>query len=275
MPTTPGFGGVPGVGIAPTATGAMGRQPEYHHVGSDAQDGSDRLRGPWKLYDEKYLWLRESTYRPKGPQAWLNDLRDYWAGKTAEFDRFFAWIELQENDFKSTGECSYPMLGCQRPIEMSRQLWALLGGLIKDDATIKRTCANVPRRNGFEVWRGISEPVNEDKALTRKDLTIKVTNPRAANMDDLSKALEDWETSKRLFAEADGKLPDDNNERLAFIDMLPPDVRLAAHGHARLREVRQDQEVRHEAGQGHAEPAPQAQECFELGGRLQGRFAGT
>ena len=29
---------------------------------------------------------------------------------------------------------------------------------------------------------------------------------------------------KRLFAEADGKHPEDSNERLAFIDMLPPDV---------------------------------------------------
>ena len=43
-------------------------------------------------------------------------------------------------------------------------------------------------------------------------------------MDDLSKALEDWETSKRLFAEADGKLPEDSNQRLVLNDMLPPDV---------------------------------------------------
>ena len=67
--------------------------------------------------------------------------------------------------------------------------------------------------------------MNEDKALARKELFTKFTNPRpAANMDDLNKALEDWETSKRLFVEADGKLPEDSNERLAFIDMLPPDV---------------------------------------------------
>ena len=84
------------------------------------------------------------------------------------------------------------MLNCQRPVEIGRQLWALLGGLIKDDATVKRTIASVPRHNGFEAWRRISEPVNEDKALTRKDLLAKVGNPQAAmNMDVLSKALED------------------------------------------------------------------------------------
>ena len=69
------------------------------------------------------------------------------------------------------------------------------------------------------------EPVDRDRALTRQDLFTKVANPRAAaNMDDLSKALDDWEPSKRLFATADGKLPNNIKERLAFIDMLPPDV---------------------------------------------------
>ena len=56
----------------------------------------------------------------------------------------------------------------------------MLGGLIKDEASVKRTFANVPRHNGFEAWRKISEPVDEDKALARKDLLTKVTNPRPA-----------------------------------------------------------------------------------------------
>ena len=79
------------------------------------------------------------------------------------------------------------MIDCAKYEVVSRQLWALLG------ASVKMTFANVPRHNGFEAWRKISEPVNEDKALARKELVTKVTNPRpAANVDDLSKALEKW-----------------------------------------------------------------------------------
>ena len=96
---------------------------------------------------------------------------------------------------------------------------------MKADATTKRTFANVPRHNGFEALRRIAEPVNEDKALTRKDLLPLVTNPKTAgNMDDLNTAFETWGTNKRLFQRADGKLPDAEQERLAFIGILPSDI---------------------------------------------------
>ena len=75
------------------------------------------------------------------------------------------------------------------------------------------------------AWQRIVEPVNEDKALTRKDLLPLVTNPKSAsNMDDLNTALEKWETNKRLFERADGKPPDAEQERLAFIGILPGDI---------------------------------------------------
>ena len=67
--------------------------------------------------------------------------------------------------------------------------------------------------------------MNEDKALTRKDLLPLVTNPKSANnMDDLNAALETWETNKRLFERADGRLPDAEQERLAFIGILRSDI---------------------------------------------------
>ena len=70
-------------------------------------------------------------------------------------------------------------------------MWALFGGLLKSDASVKRTFANVPTHNGFEAWRRVVEPVIEDKALIRKDLLPLVTNPKpASSMDDLSAALE-------------------------------------------------------------------------------------
>ena len=41
---------------------------------------------------------------------------------------------------------------------------------MNDHADTKRLFANVPRHNGFEAWRRIAEPINDDKALVRKDL---------------------------------------------------------------------------------------------------------
>ena len=61
---------------------------------------------------------------------------------------------------------------------------------MKADATTKRAFANMPRHHGLEAWRRIAEPVNEDKALLRKDLLPLVTNPKAAtDINDLNAAL--------------------------------------------------------------------------------------
>ena len=68
-------------------------------------------------------------------------------------------------------------LDCTTPELVSQQLWALLGGLVKGDASVKRIFANVPRHNGLEACRRFVELVNEDKALIPKDLLPLVTNP--------------------------------------------------------------------------------------------------
>ena len=98
----------------------------------------------------------------------MEDLKDYLSGRTPELDQLFSWCEAQPIEIKVAGDYN-GILDRTSPEVVSQQLWALLGGLVKADATTKRTFANVPR-HGFEALRRISEPVNEDKALTRKDL---------------------------------------------------------------------------------------------------------
>ena len=116
-------------------------------------------------------------------------------------------------------------LDCAAPEVVSQQLWALLSGLLKGDASAKRTFSNVPRHNGFEAFRRLVEPVNEDKALVRKDLLSAVVHPKSAtSMENLQTALEVWDTNKRLFEQADGVLPAHDQQRLALIGMLPPDI---------------------------------------------------
>ena len=136
------------------------------------------------------MFLRESAYRAKEPQSWFNDLRKYLAGRNPELDKLLLWIELQMEFIRHDDESV--MIDCANHEVVSRQLWALLEALIKDYLSVKRTFANVPRHDGFEAWHKISEPANEDKALARKELLTKVTNPRpAVGMDDLNKSLED------------------------------------------------------------------------------------
>ena len=83
----------------------------------------------------------------------------------------------------------------------------------------------MPRHNGFEACRRIVEPLNEDKALVRKDLLPLATNPKpATSMDDLTAGLEAWDTNTCLVEKSDGVLPAPDPERLALVGLLPPDI---------------------------------------------------
>ena len=74
--------------------------------------------------------------------------------------------------------------------EISRQIWALLGPLVAGDSTVHDRFANCPCHNGFESWRRVAEPINDDKILILKDLPPAGTNPRPAkSIEDLSTAL--------------------------------------------------------------------------------------
>ena len=82
---------------------------------------------------------------------------------------------------------------------------------------------HVDRHNGREAWR---RDANDAKQLIRQVLLAPVTNPRgAANLEGLAGALELWDTNIRLFKAAGGREPEGDAKRIAFIKLLPPDVR--------------------------------------------------
>ena len=96
-----------------------------------------------------------------------------------------------------------------------------LAGTTASDPSLQSVVANVPRHNGLEVWRRIAEPINEDKILILKDLLPAVTNPRpATSLDDLTVALEAWDTNLRLFSAAGGTVPSADQKRLSFRTQL-------------------------------------------------------
>ena len=107
-------------------------------------------------------------------------LRDYLSGRTPELDALLFWAEPQATEITRAGDYG-GCLDCATPDMVSHQLWALLVGLVKGDASGKRTFANVPRHNGVAAFCRIAEPVNEQNAIVRKDLL---------SMDNLQAALE-------------------------------------------------------------------------------------
>lgn len=59
----------------------------------------------------------------------------------------------------------------------------------------------------------------------RKELQALINNPKGAhNIDELKQRVEDWDTNCRLMIENGGVLPSDETMRLAYVEMLPPDL---------------------------------------------------
>ena len=183
----------------------------------------------------------KGRYDAKKPQEWLQSLRDYVAGRTAEMDPLLDWVEQQAEDIpfdldRQPG--SAPMVIVAPNLrEVSRQFWALLSPLVSEDGAMAGMFGNVPRHNGLEAWRRLAEPINEDKILVRKDLLPIVTNPRpAGSMDKIEEAIQIWDTNLRLFKAAGGEVPTDETKRITLINMLPHDVSVYISMHQELPE---------------------------------------
>ena len=107
-------------------------------------------------------------YNAKAPRSWLQDLRDYLAGRSINLDAILNWTETQTSGIPQAPNCGseeFPMFD-QIPVEpkeVSRQLWAFLGPLVANDSNKTSTFKNVARHNSFEAWRQIAMPINEDK----------------------------------------------------------------------------------------------------------------
>ena len=152
-----------------------------------------RVNGRWALYDEKHIMLpglASNKFDGKSPQTWLQSTRDYIAGRTSELDPLLDWVEAQIEPItlgllaNPPRDRNIPMVDAATLLEVSRQLWAMLNPLLSGDSDRATMFANVPRHNGIEAWRRLAEPINEDKAMVRRDLLASVTNPRGASSID-------------------------------------------------------------------------------------------
>ena len=61
--------------------------------------------------------------------------------------------------------------------------------------------------------------------MRRKYLQPLVTNPvRATKLEDITVAVERWESNIRLFKESGGVEPDDEAKRLIVVEIIPPEM---------------------------------------------------
>ena len=217
----------------------QGQPATHHHMspGEGHQHGGHSRK--WLLYDEKTIATGSYSYDAKNPQTWLQMIRDYVAGRTPEVDPILMWAESQSREIDEglMAECP-AMLDSASIQDMDRQMWAMLGALVKSDNTTQGIFKNVKRHCGLEAWRRIAEPINDDKALLRKDLLGLVTNPKSATtIEGIAGAIEDWDTSMRLFREADGVEPGDEQKKITMIQILPQEVATYVAMHLELPEL--------------------------------------
>ena len=85
---TGGDGGFGGGGSGSPAGGGAG----FGGTGPGGPSGGG-FGGRWSLYDEKYVLSRKGAYNAKPPQSWLQDLRDYFVGRSIDLDAILNWAE--------------------------------------------------------------------------------------------------------------------------------------------------------------------------------------
>ena len=115
----------------------------------------------------------------KDSQGWLLKLKDYISGRTPELDGVWDWVEKQtcvitESDLSRIPlEVNDMSVIESTPKEVSRQLWALLAGLVGNHAETMLMFRNIERHNGVEAWRRIAEPITQGRDLRRKQFQPK------------------------------------------------------------------------------------------------------
>ena len=82
----------------------------------------------------------------------VSELPQWLVRWTAELDPLFDHVESQVEEIQGNEDGLMP--DCASLQEFSRQLWALLGGLVKEQVDAKRIFANVIRHNGLEYLGG-------------------------------------------------------------------------------------------------------------------------
>ena len=185
-----------------------------------------KLRYDSKTFETKIAQDPRNQYdRGKTGISWKGLTRGYFISRMPEIKRLLTWAEdagktpIQVQDVMDLSDHFK-----ENPLVMDHFLWGYFNANLIGAA--REIFCNVQESRGLEVWRRMSQKINDRSEVRRDELYELVCHPVGTKKyQEVSQVVETWDTHQRLYKEAGGgELPDDGKKRI-FKKMLPELIR--------------------------------------------------
>ena len=205
-----------------------GQAPIYPGQAQAAQNqwmprGQDRrLYHDSKIFESKFAQEARNQFNGgKDGASWKVLIRGYFVGRLPVCKQLLQWAE----DYKAnviTMQNVQELDGWieENPMIVNHLLWAFFNVNLVGEA--REIFCNVEDSHGLEVWRRISNKINDRGERRRDELYEAIHHPKSTNKcEDVAKVLEEWDTNQRLFREAGGEALRDEEKRRIVKKMIP------------------------------------------------------
>ena len=187
--------------------------------------GDEEKKGPNYICEEKTIQMAMYKYNEKDPYSWMQVIRKYLIGRVPEVKNFLLWVESLnvEVDDSMCAMQQQALMMDWNPVTMSQQLWAMLQHVL--DGDVKLAFDNVEELNGAEAWRRLTQPLLSRTPQRRQELYKTVAFQKSVNkLQDVMGAVEVWERDTKMYVEAGGQQPSDEQRMTILTNMLPADT---------------------------------------------------
>ena len=147
----------------------------------------------------------------------------------------------------------------ENPLIVSHLLWAFFNVNLVGEA--REIFCNVEDSNGFEVWRRVSNRINDRGERRRDELYELIHHPRATTKcEEVAKVLEEWDTNQRLFREAAGGEYLRDEEKRRIVKKIIPEL-IANQLILHVQDMGRYERIHPREGQAHGGHGPAEQAC--------------
>ena len=180
-----------------------------------------------EVLDVKYAMDIRHQYdgNEKAGEQWKTGTKIFLIGRIMILKEMLKWAEDHDNTMVTAEATqSLQVHMAEDPTVVSHLLWAYLG--VNLTGAAREIYGNVEQGNGLEVWRRINKHIFSKNEQRRAELYQHVHNPRAAaKPSDVASALEEWDTSQRLYREVGGKDLNGDDLKEIVMRLLPWSVK--------------------------------------------------